>query len=39
MRTSRRPGFTLPEGSYYNKYFPGHAIKMPKPLSDGQVDL
>src|SRR5207244_12313742 len=20
-------GFTLPEGSYYNKYFPGHAIK------------
>jgi len=30
-------GFTLPQGSYYNKYFPGHAIKMPKPLSDGQV--
>jgi ubiquinol-cytochrome c reductase cytochrome b/c1 subunit len=30
-------GFSLPEGSYYNKYFPGHAIKMPKPLSDGQV--
>ncbi len=30
-------GFNLPEGSYYNKYFPGHAIKMPKPLSDGQV--
>src|SRR5581483_949635 len=30
-------GFTLPEGSYYNTYFPGHAIKMPKPLSDGQV--
>ncbi|TKT70410.1 cytochrome C [Afipia massiliensis] len=30
-------GFTLPEGSYYNKFFPGHAIKMPKPLSDGQV--
>jgi ubiquinol-cytochrome c reductase cytochrome b/c1 subunit len=30
-------GFTLPAGSYYNKYFPGHAIKMPKPLSDGQV--
>jgi ubiquinol-cytochrome c reductase cytochrome b/c1 subunit len=30
-------GFTLPEGSYYNRYFPGHAIKMPKPLSDGQV--
>ena len=30
-------GFSLPEGSYYNNYFPGHAIKMPKPLSDGQV--
>jgi ubiquinol-cytochrome c reductase cytochrome b/c1 subunit len=30
-------GFTLPEGSSYNRYFPGHAIKMPKPLSDGQV--
>jgi ubiquinol-cytochrome c reductase cytochrome b/c1 subunit len=30
-------GVTIPEGSYYNKYFPGHAIKMPKPLSDGQV--
>ena len=30
-------GVTLPDGSYYNKYFPGHAIKMPKPLSDGQV--
>ncbi len=29
--------FKLPEGSYYNKYFPGHAIKMPKPLNDGQV--
>jgi ubiquinol-cytochrome c reductase cytochrome b/c1 subunit len=30
-------GATIPEGSYYNKYFPGHAIKMPKPLNDGQV--
>jgi ubiquinol-cytochrome c reductase cytochrome b/c1 subunit len=30
-------GFALPAGSYYNKYFPGHAIKMPKPLNDGQV--
>jgi ubiquinol-cytochrome c reductase cytochrome b/c1 subunit len=30
-------GVTIPEGSYYNKYFPGHAIKMPKPLSEGQV--
>ncbi|MGA7715138.1 MAG: cytochrome c1, partial [Bradyrhizobium sp.] len=30
-------GVTIPEGTYYNKYYPGHAIKMPKPLSDGQV--
>jgi ubiquinol-cytochrome c reductase cytochrome b/c1 subunit len=30
-------GFDLPEGAYYNTYYPGHAIKMPKPLSDGQV--
>ena len=30
-------GFDLPEGSYYNRFFPGHAIKMPKPISDGQV--
>ena len=25
------------KGSYYNRFFPGHAIKMPKPISDGQV--
>ncbi len=30
-------GASIPDGSYYNKYFPGHAIKMPPPLSDGQV--
>lgn len=30
-------GFTLPDGAYYNKYYPGHSIKMPKPMSDGQV--
>ena len=30
-------GFQLPEGKYYNKVFPGHAIGMPPPLSDGQV--
>jgi ubiquinol-cytochrome c reductase cytochrome b/c1 subunit len=30
-------GFALPDGSNYNKYFPGHAIGMPKPLSDEQV--
>ncbi len=31
-------GFNLPDGSYYNKYFPGHSTAMPKPLVDGQVD-
>jgi ubiquinol-cytochrome c reductase cytochrome b/c1 subunit len=30
-------GFELPPGGNYNKYFPGHALGMPKPLSDGQV--
>lgn len=30
-------GFKLPAGGNYNKYFPGHSIAMPKPLSDGQV--
>ena len=29
--------FKLPEGKYYNAYFPGHAISMPQPLTDGQV--
>ncbi len=29
---------TVPPGGYYNKYFPGHIIAMPKPLSDGQVE-
>jgi Cytochrome c1 len=28
------PGFKMPSpNSSYNKYFPGHAIGMPKPLS------
>lgn len=30
--------FKLPEGKFYNEYFPGHAISMPPPLSDGLVD-
>ena len=30
-------GFTLPDGASYNKYFPGHNIAMPPPLSAGQV--
>ncbi|MBV8511934.1 MAG: hypothetical protein JO289_17405, partial [Xanthobacteraceae bacterium] len=35
--TDAPAGFALPPGGQYNKYFPGHAIGMPKPLSDGQV--
>lgn len=32
-------GFEVPQGSYYNKYFPGHIIAMPPPLTfDGQVE-
>jgi cytochrome c1 len=31
-------GFALPQGTSYNKYFPGHAIAMPKPMEDGRVD-
>ena len=30
-------GFTLPEGKFCNDVFPGHAISMPPPLTDGQV--
>ena len=30
-------GFVLPDGAYYNKYYPGHAIKMPQMLMDGVV--
>ena len=31
-------GVTMPAGSYYNEYFPGHIIGMPPPLHDGQVN-
>jgi len=31
-------GFTVPDGKYYNKYFPGHIISMPAPIADGQVE-
>ena len=31
-------GFPMPEGAQYNKYFPGHALQMPQPLTDGQVE-
>ncbi len=30
-------GFTMPPGGHYNKYFPGHVIAMPKPITEGQV--
>ena len=30
--------FKVPDGGNYNKYFPGHVIAMPKPLTDGQVE-
>jgi cytochrome c1 len=30
-------GFTVPQGNYYNEYFPGHNTAMPQPLQDGQV--
>ncbi|HZH27690.1 MAG TPA: cytochrome c1 [Azospirillaceae bacterium] len=30
-------GFQLGQGMHYNKYFPGHQIAMPAPLSEGQV--
>ena len=31
-------GVTLPPGASYNKYFAGHSIAMPPPLSDKRVD-
>lgn len=30
-------GVEIPEGKFFNHVFPGHAIGMPPPLSDGQV--
>ncbi len=33
------PGnFPLPPGTHYNRYFPGNAIAMANPLTDGQVE-
>lgn len=29
---------SIPEGKYYNHYFPGHAISMAPPLAEGAVD-
>ena len=32
-------GVTVPDGGYYNEYYPGHIIAMPKPLAtDGQIE-
>jgi ubiquinol-cytochrome c reductase cytochrome c1 subunit len=30
--------FVVPEGAYYNAYYPGHAIAMSAPLIDDQVE-
>ena len=30
-------GVTIPPNAHYNIYFPGHAIAMPPPLTDGRV--
>lgn len=30
-------GFKVPDGSFYNKYFPGHIIGMTPPLIDGVI--
>jgi ubiquinol-cytochrome c reductase cytochrome b/c1 subunit len=31
-------GVTLPPGTFYNKYYPGHAIAMPPPLTENRVE-
>lgn len=31
-------GAEIPDGKYYNHYFPGHAISMAPPLAEGAVD-
>lgn len=31
-------GIVVPDGKYYNRYFPGHIIAMPKPIADGQIE-
>lgn len=31
-------GVKVPEGAYYNEYYPGNVIAMPKPLIDGQIE-
>jgi ubiquinol-cytochrome c reductase cytochrome b/c1 subunit len=36
--TDTPPGVQLAPGLMYNRYFPGHGIAMPPPLSDGRVE-
>ncbi len=31
-------GVTVPDGKYYNTYYPGHIVAMPNVLSDGLVE-
>src|ERR1700730_8338745 len=31
-------GMTLPEGTFWNKYFPGHRTAMPLPFQAGQIE-
>jgi ubiquinol-cytochrome c reductase cytochrome b/c1 subunit len=31
-------GVELPQGTFFNRYFPGHAIAMPPPLTDQRVE-
>ncbi|UMY20034.1 cytochrome c1 [Methylobacterium organophilum] len=31
-------GFEMPASGHYNKWYPGHIIAMPPPISDGQVE-
>jgi ubiquinol-cytochrome c reductase cytochrome b/c1 subunit len=31
-------GTNIPAGTFYNKYFPGHTLAMPPPLTDGRVE-
>jgi ubiquinol-cytochrome c reductase cytochrome b/c1 subunit len=31
-------GMNMPSGMNYNEYFPGHALAMPPPLTDGRVE-
>ena len=36
--TDPPPGTNPPPGTFYNKYYPGHFLAMPPPLSDGRVE-